>query len=242
GSIEKNFKTRIADIFFKLKDGKEVVVEIQHSGISHKEIKDRTLQYNQLGKYVLWILHGKGSVVAEFKYPEHKRNIKISIAEKFLHRLYGGRVYYINIHDYVHKITISNPFSLHYSLPDKKTSKIIKKGFDYFYYRNSNFVEIPNWNFLCVEYNGYKLARFYDTHFKKILKRKILTFSQMNEEYTQLDLKKKSNTKKFVKNTIDNFHEKYGKAIIIESICLLIKELNLNERHIKKLRKKNLGF
>ncbi|TFF99390.1 MAG: hypothetical protein EU541_05065, partial [Promethearchaeota archaeon] len=49
GSIEKNFKTRIADIFFKLKDGKEVVVEIQHSGISHKEIKDRTLQYNQLG-------------------------------------------------------------------------------------------------------------------------------------------------------------------------------------------------
>ena len=96
-ALEKYFGNRFADVYFKLKDGHEIVIEIQNSKISVKEIIKRTKDYNGKGAHVLWILHGEGKCAASAKYPRDQKQVKISPAEKFLHGMYGGRVYYMNI-------------------------------------------------------------------------------------------------------------------------------------------------
>ena len=138
----------------------EIVIEIQNSEISVKEIIDRTLDYNKKKKYVLWILNGKGRCVESFKEPCHKKKVKISPAEKLLHKLYGGRVYYINLIKYPHKTTITKPFALHFSPLNKKRERIYKKGFKYYYMRNANVSQIPDWNFLCIDYK-FKIRGFW---------------------------------------------------------------------------------
>ncbi|KKL88421.1 hypothetical protein LCGC14_1924850, partial [marine sediment metagenome] len=59
-SLEKHFGNRRADVYFKLKSGEEIVVEVQNSKITVKEIKQRTEDYNKKNIFVLWILHGMG--------------------------------------------------------------------------------------------------------------------------------------------------------------------------------------
>ena len=84
---EKYFNNRRADVYFELSNGKKAVVEVQHSRISIKEIIERTEEYNNQNIYVLWILHGEGKCVASPKNPEHKKKLKISSVEKFLHKV-----------------------------------------------------------------------------------------------------------------------------------------------------------
>jgi len=212
-------------------------VEIQHSNISSKEIVERTREYNQQGIFVLWILHGKGNAVASPKFPEHKKDVKISPVEKYLHKMYGGRVYYINVNEYIHKTTITFPFAIHYSLSDKKPRKSFRKNYEYFYYRNSNYNMINSWKLLCADYNGFKLARFYDKNIKIALKNQILNFVQNYEKIYTLNYEKKSNTKKLVKNIFNEFKSEYGKAIIIESIFLLKDNIQINDKYIHKIKK-----
>ena len=57
-SLEKLIDNRRADVYFKLKSGKQIVVEVQNSNITIKEIIDRTEYYNKNGIYIIWILHG----------------------------------------------------------------------------------------------------------------------------------------------------------------------------------------
>jgi hypothetical protein len=126
-SLEKYFDKRFADVYFKYKDGKEVVVEIQNSQISVKEVIQRTRDYNKQGAYVLWILHGEGRCVASPKYPLNSKNVKISMAENFLHKLYGGRVYYLNLKVRNGKGSISDLFALHLIKPIKKKRDLYLK-------------------------------------------------------------------------------------------------------------------
>ena len=236
-STEKYFKNRRADVFFKFKNGQKAVVEIQHSKISIKEISARTTEYNQQGIYVLWILHGRGKCVAAHKFPEHRKNVKISTTEKFLHSMYGGRVYYVNVNEDSGKIRITPPFALHFSF-NKKSKERYKKNFEYYYFRNSNFTPIPNWNIFCSDFNRFKIARFYDKNIKISLKNKILKFIQIYIKKNPQDYKKYRISKKLIKVIINRFNDYYGKPIIIESISLLRDIIEINEKAVYKFRKK----
>jgi len=255
-SLEKYFQNRRADVYFKFRDGKEIVVEIQNSRISVKEIIDRTLDYNKKGMYVLWLLNGKGRIVSAPKMPQHMKDMKISPAEHFLHKIYGGRVYYVTLNRHINKITITPPFALHFSPSKKKSTEIFKSKFDYYYIRNVNFVKIPNWKLLCVDYK-FKIARFYDKHALKILEFKILNFLREILKRNCKNCQKRfklfrrctlqSNCdfqpytgKKLVKVILSHFRNEYGTPIILKALrqLSLERKIDIKEKIIyKKLKR-----
>lgn len=233
-SLEKYFGNRFADIYLKLSNNQEVVIEIQNSAITVKEIINRTKDYNQKGIYVLWILHGNGTCVASPKLPRDERRIKISPAEGFLHKIYGGRVYYINLVKSKKKVLTTTPFALHFSkLLDKSKRGIFKSRFRAFFYRSSNFLNIPSWRLLCTEFSGYKIARFYDKNLKVVLKGEIM------KRVTPL-ANTIIKTKKPLRRIIKHFKKKYGEYMILNAIMELLKqnEIQLDYKVIKRIRRK----
>lgn len=56
--LEYNVKSRRADLYGELVDGKKFVTESQNSKISESEIVERTRLYNENGMFELWILNG----------------------------------------------------------------------------------------------------------------------------------------------------------------------------------------
>lgn len=257
-SLEKYIFNRRADVYFRLNSGEQVVVEVQSSKISVKEIINRTEHYNKIGIYVLWILYGNGTCVASPKSPEDKNNIKISMVENFLHRMYGGRVYYVSINFHKDKTAISVPFALHFSLSsNKKNHKILRSKYESYYIRNVNFAKIPSWNIFCVNYNGFKLARFYDKSVKRVLKNEIFMFwnKKKKRSCSNCSIKfknlRKCKTKEncnfkqykkraFIKLILIHFNKKYGELIILNSILDLIKEKKIDSD--KKYILKKLSF
>ena len=233
-SLEKYFGNRFADIYLKLNNSKEIVIEVQNSKISVKELKNRTKDYNDKGIYVLWILHGQGNCVVSPKSPKDEKEVKISPAESFLHKMYGGRVYYINLVHFKKNMSVSIPFALHFTkLLNKRKRGIFKFRYTTFFYRSSNFMEIPSWKLLCAEFSGFKIARFYDKNIKILLKQEILKYINQHSKSTIKD-------KKLLKLVIKNFNKKYGKFIILN----VLMELNNNSKIkfdyklINKIRKK----
>ncbi|MFX1327447.1 MAG: competence protein CoiA family protein [Promethearchaeota archaeon] len=232
-SLEKYINNRRADVYFRLKSGEKIVVEVQSSKISVKEIINRTEHYNNYSMHVLWILYGNGSCVASTKFPEDKRNAKISTVEYFLHKMYGGRVYYVNINFYKDKTTISAPFALHFSFPSKKKyRKIFQTKYEIYYIKNVNFTKISSWNLLCVNYNGFKLARFYDKNIKIVLKEKIIRFLKFNSDVYK-------SKKKLIKLIVNHFKQKYGRALIYRAVLELTQEkkVDLNHKIIHRIKK-----
>ncbi|GAH33547.1 unnamed protein product, partial [marine sediment metagenome] len=74
--------------------------------------------------------------------------------------MYGGRVYYVNLNIRKNKASLRTPFALHFSKPlNQKRHGFFKTRYDSYYFRDSNFTEIPSWNILCTEFSGYKIAR-----------------------------------------------------------------------------------
>jgi len=233
-SLEKYFGNRYADVYFKLDTGKEVVVEVQNSKILVKEIIARTKDYNDKGIFVLWMLYGKGKCVASFKRPEDIKNIKISLAENYLHRMYGGRVYYVNLEIRRKKASLKTPFALHYSKPIKKKKQaLFKNRYDSYFIRDSNFITIPNWNIMCTEFAGFKIARFYDKNIKSLLKENILNFYKIEK-------KGGINDKKFVREVVRTFRKKYGLFLIYNSIVELYtkNKIGLSRKMVAKIKNK----
>lgn len=233
-SLEKYINNRRADVYFKLITGNEIVVEVQSSKISVKEIINRTEHYNNVGIYVLWILYGNGACVASSKFAEDKKDVKISTVEKYLHRMYGGRVYYVNLKFHKDQITVSPPFALHFSLSlSKKNRRTFRNRFESYYIKNANFTKVPNWNILCVTYNGLKIARFYDKNIKRVLKDKIWINYQKR-------LKNCYSEKKLLKDIINNFKTKYGVYLILFVMFELIQEkkISFSKKIIKKIQRK----
>lgn len=233
-SLEKYFGNRFADIYFRLINNQEIVIEIQNSAITVKEIINRTKDYNQKGIYVLWILHGNGKCVASPKEPRDSRKIKISPAESYLHKMYGGRVYYINLIKSGKKVSISLPFALHFTkLLDKRKRGMFKSRFHIFFYRDSNFMNIPNWRLLCTEFSEFKIARFYDKNLKVVLKQEIL------KKFT-LKANKTIKTKKSLYRITNCFKKKYGEYIILMVLMELNRQniIQLSYKIIKKIRRK----
>ncbi|MHA1193917.1 MAG: competence protein CoiA family protein [Promethearchaeota archaeon] len=231
-TLEKYFGNRFADVYFKLNDGHEIVIEVQHSKIPVNEIIKRTKDYNEKGAHVLWILHGEGKCTASAKYPRDQKHVKISPAEKFLHGMYGGRVYYINMSLRHKTLSISAFFALYYSKPMKKNlRKKFKTRFDSYYIRDAHNVSLSNLNLLCTTFSGYKIARFYDKNFKSLLKSRITSYYQ--EQNLVID---KAELKKIIKK----FHKKFDKFLIFDVILDLVKEkkVDIDTKLLKKIKKK----
>ena len=233
-SLEKYLGNRYADVYLKLNTGKEVVVEVQNSKISVKEIIARTKDYNVKGIFVLWMLYGEGKCVASPKKPIDAKSIKVSLAENYLHRMYGGRVYYVNLEIRRNKASLKTPFALHYSKPIKKKKQILfKNRYESYFIRDSNFITIPNWNLLCTEFAGFKIARFYDKNIKSLLKENLLNFYKIKKKGRIID-------KKFVRAVIRSFRKKYGLFLIYKSIVELFteKKIELSRKVIIKIKNK----
>ncbi|MBY9020397.1 MAG: hypothetical protein KGD67_05020 [Candidatus Lokiarchaeota archaeon] len=233
-SLEKYFGNRYADVYFKLDTGKEVVVEVQNSKISVKEIIARTKDYNIKGIFVLWMLYGDGKAVACSKRPKDSKSIRISPAENYLHRMYGGRVYYVNLDIRRNKASLKTPFALHYSKPRKKKKQgLFKNRYESYFIRDTNFITIPSWNIMCTEFAGFKIARFYDKNIKSILKENILIFYKIEKTG-------RKNDKKFVREVVKNFKKKYGTYMIYSSILELYSKnkIVLSPKVYKKIKNK----
>ncbi|MHA1985662.1 MAG: competence protein CoiA family protein [Promethearchaeota archaeon] len=239
-SLEKYFESRRADVYFKFNSGQEVVVEIQNSPITSKEITARTKDYNNRGIYVLWILYGEGRCVGSPKKPKHAKNKKISPAEIRLHQLYRGRVYYVNIKYKEDKITTTLPFGLHFTNSDNIAPILFRKRFESFFVRNVNFTYIPNWNLLCTSYHNYKIARFYDQNIRNVLIEDLRDFAKRNNFLKNQQLNHSKRTKKVFKLISTLFRDEYGQIFIINALRQLIrnKELILKEKFLNKYEKK----
>jgi len=232
--MEKYFGNRFADVYFQLKSGEKVVIEIQNSNITIQDLKKRTQDYNRLGIYVLWLIHGEGNCVVSKKYPINAKGQKISPTEKYLHQVYGGRVYYVNLEVKGKKVEVKQPFALHFTKPiKKKMREMFQSRYKRYFYRDVNVTFIPSWNLLCTKFAGFKIARFYDKNLKCALKEKILRYLIK----TNLQTIKK---KKRMKSILKQFNKKYGEYLILSLLIELVKEKKLSMGHkiFRKIQKK----
>ncbi|MFX1337982.1 MAG: competence protein CoiA family protein [Promethearchaeota archaeon] len=172
--IEQEIKigNRIADIHVELKNGKKVVIEIQHSKISSPEIIQRTKEYNEEGKHVLWILDGAGPFD---KKPKNEDWVFTSSAENQLHIMYRGRVYYMN----AAKEGIMAPlYALHFT--PYFENKISSFGAKYFKKskkkRSVVSNEIHSLELTLFRHKGFKLARFTDKYLKDSCTSEVIHF------------------------------------------------------------------
>ncbi|MFW9947703.1 MAG: competence protein CoiA family protein [Candidatus Odinarchaeota archaeon] len=233
-SLEKYFGNRFADIYLKLNNNKEIVIEVQNSKISVNELKNRTKDYNDKGIYVLWILHGQGNCVVSQKSPKDEKEIKISPAESFLHKIYGGRVYYINLVHNKKNMSVSIPFALHFTkLLNKRKRGMFRFRYTTFFYRSSNYMVIPSWKLLCTEFSGVKITRFYDKNIKILLKEEVLSYMDHHSKST-------IKSKKLLKSIVKNFNKKYGKFMILNVLIELYNnnKIKFDYKLINKIRKK----
>lgn len=82
---EKGYKKVIPDLSGRIGQ-KGVIIEIQKSTLSLKDIRHRTEQYTKRGAYILWIV----PLLEELG----NENFRPRLFERFLHTMYYGRIYY----------------------------------------------------------------------------------------------------------------------------------------------------
>ncbi len=153
---------QVADVFFELRDGKKVAIECQNSPIIAKKLIERTKKYTKKNIYVLWVFNGSGSCVSEEKRPCNSDKIRVLKEERRLHNLYGGRIYYMNV---IGEEVVEQPYPIHFSpYFENQRLKTSIYGHDKYYrdYQSATLGTIFSYNILCIEYNGYYLARFMD--------------------------------------------------------------------------------
>ncbi len=232
-TTEKYINNRRADVFLKLKNGNNIAIEIQHSVISYNEIKLRTKAYNDLNTFVLWILHSNGKCVGSPKPRKNIFDVRISPAEKFLHRIYGGRVYYVSIDEVNFKI--SYPYALYFSPSLKYPINIQKDDFQHYFIRNINYVLIPDWRLFCMTSwknntsSGFKIARFSDKNFLTILRNDI-------KKYTSRNFQNKALTKENIHEVLEINYE-ISKLLVYKCLIRLKKdkEIDIEKKPFKKI-------
>jgi hypothetical protein len=199
-NLERRVGTRVADLYCTLRQSTEnVSVEVQKSPISVNQLISRTEDYNDRNVSVLWLLYAKGDVAREPKQPKSRENVKISTAERFLHMLYGGRVYYV---DYSHTSQEQSAlmYALHYSVSSKRRyrDKRFYDGYAYYYIMNQDYIPLDSYSLCTTTFNGYGLARFFDKNLVKSLQYDILRY--LREEHPGV---KNKSLVKAVKNRFD---------------------------------------
>jgi len=156
------FEDQVADVYFELQDGKRVAIECQNSPITSQNLIKRTKKYTSKDIYVLWIFNGLGSFLSEKKYPCNMDKVRVLKEEKRAHNLYSGRIYYMNVEK---DIIDEDPYPIHFSpyFENKKLDHNIF-GHDKYYrkFQSATVGKIFSYKILCIDYRGYKLARFMD--------------------------------------------------------------------------------
>lgn len=222
---EEEIGDRRADIFIQLHNKKKIAIEIQNSIMSVKEVKQRTEDYNKRGIYVLWILNGKGIVCAEGKVPIRREVVKLSTLERYLHYLYGGRVYYLNLQENKNQVSL---FGLHYtcSLKRKYRNKRFRTKFSYYYIMDQDPIQLGSYNLLCTKFNNALLARFYDKNLVTKVMNQIQAFVSQYPTY---------NNKKLLRKIRSHF-SMYNTSLLYHAILKLImyNEIDIKKRHIKR--------
>lgn len=211
--IKKEFLigNRKADVYCKLINGKEIVIEIQHSMILTKDLIQRTKEYNENGCYVLWVFNGSSFE----RYPKLEDNIPYLSFEKCSHMLYRGRVYYINMTKYgIHSPVYPLHFANYY---ERKSST-----YGFRYYRNSIKKKsvipsnIPSLKFKTFKNKGYKLAGFYDENIRKRciqeIKQFLIDYENIDKEIK--DIKKLNPHQKKLFIIIAIYGQQYGLHLI----------------------------
>ncbi len=87
---------RVADILLTSRtNNRKIVVESQASQISEDEVLKRTLDYNENGCAILWILSSTFSPYRDES--SRTQELRVSDIELMLHRMYFRRVYYFDV-------------------------------------------------------------------------------------------------------------------------------------------------
>ena len=240
-SLEKYFDSRRADVHVKFKNGKEMVVEVQSSKISASEIEARTKDYTKRGIYSLWVLDGDGCVVGSKKRPETKKDSVVSHAEKMLHSMYQGRVYYANVIERKNKSTVTVPYALYFAPSDKYHANGFNIKYETFYARNSHFAFIQNYNeplLIKNKNNGYLIARFCDKNLKQQLITELTRYlyrTCSNFDFTLYKL-----FKKVVLDAEKLYGKSYGKIFVFECLSQIANKhpQKFNGEAIENIRKK----
>ena len=153
---------QVADVYFETREEKKVAIECQNSPITSKKLIERTKKYAKKDIYVLWIFNGSGTCVSEHKAPLNMDKVRVLGVEKRVQKLYGGRVYYMNVKG---ELTFEEPYALHYSpYFENQVSETSIYGHDKYYkeFQSTTHGYISTYKIVYNDYNGYKLARFMD--------------------------------------------------------------------------------
>ena len=209
---------RKADIYCQLANGKNIVVEIQHSMILAKDLLQRTKEYNDNDCYVLWIFNGSSFE----RYPKIEDNISYLSFEKCTHMLYRGRVYYINMTEYGANSPV---YPLHFANYYEKKSS----NYGFWYYRKSINKKtvipstISSLKFKTFKNKGYKLAGFYDESIRKSciheIKEFLVNFENIDNEINGIKNLNSHQKKLFIIMMI--YGQKYGLHLIFDILKLL---------------------
>lgn len=232
-TTEKYFGNRFADIYFGMKDGGEIVVEVQNSAISVNEIKNRMIDYNKNGVHVLWILNGDGKCCFSPKQPIDQTRAKMSPAEIFLHRIYGGRVYYLKLKEKKKRNSLFQVYGLHFSKTlEKKHRGMFKTQYGNFFIRDTHFIQIADLKLLLTDFSGYKIARFYDKNFRNQCE---LELSLYIQKFQLLEINKRA-----LRKILKQYKSKFGTFIIFYSLLRLrdSKNCKINNKILSEIRKK----
>ncbi len=215
-NIQQEIKigNRIADIYVELKNGKKIVIEIQHSKISSSEIIQRTKEYNQEGDFVLWVLEGKGFD----RKPKNEDWVYTSSAENYLHEIYQGRVYYMNA---AKEGLLAPLYALHFT--PYFENKISSFGAKYFKKsknkRSVVYNEVHSLELILFRHKGFKLARFKDKNLKELCTSEVINFINAFNSYQSRnpdELRKLSPNGLTLGILIRKFRENFGLYLLFD--------------------------
>ncbi|MFX1253532.1 MAG: competence protein CoiA family protein [Promethearchaeota archaeon] len=144
-------KSRKMDLFGSL-NTKKFCIEAQVSFLTPEELLQRTLDYSKRGIYALWVLHAHPNYLPSFSLYELQQNLRKSkkilkrgenalpsktfwrysynttATERFLHALYGGKVYYF-LKDQIIPVHFLKLYQIRYSYEENKPyRKYYRKG------------------------------------------------------------------------------------------------------------------
>ncbi len=221
---------RVADVYIELKNGKKIIIEIQHSKINKADLIQRTREYNQEGFHVLWVLDGEGPYD---RTPKNRDVVFISLSEVEMQSLYKGRVYYINASEEGIKVPV---YALHFSPYFQK--KISANGIIHYKKsmnkRSSVLGKIPSLKLALFRHKGLKLARFLDENLKIKCTSEVLQFLEAVAAYR---IRKPVKAKKlfpnglFLGTLIIKFVNQFGLYLLFDVL-----------RHLKILRIKDARY
>jgi len=229
--LEYSIGSRIADVYCKLENGKEVVIEIQHSMILSKDLLQRTKEYNDHNCYVLWVFNGNSFE----RLPKIEDKIRILGFERSSHILYRGRVYYINmtktgIHSPVYPLYFSNYY-------EHKNS-----DYGFSYYKKSKTKksvvpsEIPSHKLKLFKNKGYKLAGFNDYNIRKncteTLRQFLIDYENVEEKVKNIKKMKSHQKKLFI--IIAMFGQQFGLYLLFD-VLRRLKVVSKEDFHYMKV-------